>query len=104
MRVDLNQLATEPLQKSKPDRTRAAAAGGEHANEIAIPDQTHFSFDQSRVKSLASQALAHPEVRQQRVDLLRQSLGKGEYSISDSRVADAVIADLTNGSTAQRSE
>ena len=66
-----------------------------------MSDQTHFSFDQTRVKLLQTQALAQPEVRQQRVDLLRQSLGKGEYSVSDNKLADAIIADLTNGSGTQ---
>jgi anti-sigma28 factor (negative regulator of flagellin synthesis) len=53
------------------------------------------------VRALETQALAQPEVRQQRVDLLRQSLGKGEYAVSDTQLADAILADITNGSSAQ---
>jgi anti-sigma28 factor (negative regulator of flagellin synthesis) len=45
--------------------------------------------------------MAQPEVRQQRVELLRQSLGKGEYVVSDGQVADAMLADLTSGSAEQ---
>jgi flagellar biosynthesis anti-sigma factor FlgM len=99
MRIDLTNYGTEPVDSSKHDRTRGAAA--EHGGETAVPDQTHLSFDQSRVRALESQALAQPEVRQQRVELLRQSLGKGEYSVSDNQLADAIIADLTSGSAAQ---
>jgi anti-sigma28 factor (negative regulator of flagellin synthesis) len=42
--------------------------------------------------------MAQPEVRQERVDLLRQSLGKGEYAVSDGQIADAMLADITAGS------
>jgi anti-sigma28 factor (negative regulator of flagellin synthesis) len=45
--------------------------------------------------------MAQPEVRQQRVELLRQSLGKGEYLVSDGQVADAMLADLTSGRARQ---
>jgi flagellar biosynthesis anti-sigma factor FlgM len=64
-------------------------------------DQAHFSFDNTRVRALESEVMAQPEVRQQRVDLLRQSLGKGEYAISDGQIADAMLADLTAGSAGQ---
>ena len=101
MRVDLKNYGTESVDSSKPDRARPGPASSEHAVEATVPDHTHFSFSQTRVRALASQALAQPEVRQQRVDLLRQSLGKGEYSVSDTQVADAIIADLTSGSVDQ---
>ena len=101
MRVDLTTYGTESVDNAKPDRTRTASAASEHGSDTAVPDQTHFSFDQTRVRALASQVLAQPEVRQQRVELLRQSLGKGEYSVSDTQLADAILADLTSGSAAQ---
>ena len=99
MRVDLKNYGTEPVGSSKQDRNRRAT--GELGSETAASDQAHFSFDQTRVSALQTQALAQPEVRQRRVDLLRQSLGKGEYSVSDSKIADAIIADLTSGSAGQ---
>ena len=101
MRVDLTNYGTESVDKGKQDRAHAATTTSEHGSETAVPDHTHFSFDQTRVRALESQVLAQPEVRQQRVDLLRQSLGKGEYSVSDNQLADAIIADLTSGSAAQ---
>jgi flagellar biosynthesis anti-sigma factor FlgM len=101
MRVDLTNHGTEQVDSSRKDRSRATPVASERGSETAVPDQTHISFDQTRLRSLASQALAQPEVRQQRVDLLRQSLGKGEYSVSDTQIADAIIADLTSGSAGQ---
>lgn len=101
MRVDPKTYGTELVDNSKTDRTRATPKSGEREANIAEPDQTRFSFDQTRLRALETQVLAQPEVRQQKVDLLRQSLGKGEYSVSDGQVADAIIADLTSGSASQ---
>lgn len=99
MRVDLRTIGTEPANSGKTDRTHATQA--ELGNETPALDQASFSFDQSRVRSLENQVLAQPEVRQQRVELLRQSLGKGEYAVSDGQVAEAMLADLTSGSAGQ---
>ncbi|MFY9561127.1 MAG: flagellar biosynthesis anti-sigma factor FlgM [Terriglobales bacterium] len=101
MRVDLTTHGTEPADKGKTDRTRPAPPSEQHASETAAPDQTRFSFDQARVRALEGQVLAQPEVRQQRVELLRQALGKGEYAVSDGQVADAMLADLAAGSAGQ---
>jgi flagellar biosynthesis anti-sigma factor FlgM len=101
MRVDLKTYGTESTDNGKTDRSRPTPAPSEQGNATATHDQTHFSFDQTRVKALATQVLAQPEVRQQKVDLLRQSIGKGEYAVSDNQVADAIIADLTSGSAGQ---
>jgi len=101
MRVDLKTYGTESPDTGKTDRARAAPAPNEQGSETVAHDQTRFSFDQTRLRALASEALAQPEVRQQRVDLLRQSLGKGEYAVSDHQIASAIIADLTSGSAGQ---
>jgi len=101
MRVDLRTSGTETADSAKTDRARATPATGEGGNLNSALDQTHFSFDHTRVRALEGEVMAQPEVRQQRVELLRQSLGKGEYVVSDGQVADAILADLTNGSAGQ---
>lgn len=97
MRVNLASYGTESVN-SKPDRTRAAPDGRERPDKTVARDKIQFSFDTARLRSLGTRVLAQPEIRQQRVDLLRQLIGKGEYSVSDNQLADAIIADLTNGS------
>lgn len=101
MRVDLRTSGTEPAEHGKTDRARATPASDGHGNDTAALDQTRFSFDHTRVRALEGQVLAQPEVRQQRVELLRQALGKGEYAVSDGQVADAMLADLANGNAGQ---
>ena len=98
MRVDLRTTGAEAADTGKTDRTRPASAAGVQGSTL---DQAHFSFDNTRVRALESEVMAQPEVRLHRVDLLRQSLGKGEYAISDGQIADAMLADLTAGSAGQ---
>ena len=101
MRVDLRTSGTEAADSGKTDRAHSTPVIGEHGNKAAALDQTHFSFDHTRVRALESQVMAQPEVRQQRVELLRHSLGKGEYAVTGGQVADAMVADLTSGSDGQ---
>jgi flagellar biosynthesis anti-sigma factor FlgM len=46
------------------------------------------------VQTLEAAVLAQPEVREQKVDALRQAVGKGEYAVSDTQIADAISADF----------
>lgn len=101
MKVDAAKNGRDAVDDGKPDRNRLAAPASHCGSDKAAPDRARIAFDQSLVQTLETQALAQPEVRQQRVDLLRQLLGKGEYSVSDTQLADAILADITNVSLAQ---
>jgi flagellar biosynthesis anti-sigma factor FlgM len=104
MRVDLRTFGIGPADEKKTERATTARAPDQAAGETASPDKTRFSFDQARVHSLESQVLAQPEVRPEKVELLRQAVGKGEYAVSEGQIAEALIADLAAGSAGQRSE
>jgi flagellar biosynthesis anti-sigma factor FlgM len=101
MRVDLRTYGTEPADNGKTSNARPAPTSSERENAPVTLDRARFSFDQTRVRTLEREVLAQPEVRQQRVELLRQSLGKGEYAVSDGQVADALLADLSSGGAGQ---
>jgi flagellar biosynthesis anti-sigma factor FlgM len=58
-------------------------------------DQTRLSFDQTRVQSLEAHVLAQPEIREAKVQSLRQAIGNGGYSVPASQVADALISELS---------
>jgi flagellar biosynthesis anti-sigma factor FlgM len=53
-------------------------------------DWTSFHSDSNSVRSLTSQALSSPEVRQGTVDALRQSVNSGQYQADAGRIADAI--------------
>jgi len=115
MRVNLNTPPMEP-PVGPPDKGRATGNGfpepivhnratGNHFPEpiqresaTGGVDQVHFSFDPARVQSLQAQALAQPDVREAKVAGLQQAIAKGEYAVSASQVADAMVADLGGGS------
>ena len=96
MRVDLQTHGVEGPEKGKP--RRAAKSSAAKAEPSATVDQASLSFDRVRLHALASQAMAQPEVRGQKVEALRQAVGKGEYAVSDGQIADAIVADLRGGS------
>ena len=101
MRVDLRTYGLAPPEEKKTDRAGQSTAAEKQGSETAALDQARFSFDQVRVKSLEGEVLAQPEVREQKVELLRQALGKGEYAVNEGQVADAILADLAPGSAGQ---
>ena len=94
MRVDFTTSGLEPPEKSTTGRARHAAGAGTEANSISGVDQTRFSFDQTLVQSLEAHVLAQPEIREAKVQPLQQAIGKGEYSVPASLVADALVTEL----------
>lgn len=114
MRVDFTNFGVEPPDQGKPGRaaqtgnsgsgassgikgsTSSSASSNASSNTSGV-DQTRFSFDQARVQSLQAQVLAQPEIREAKVRSLQQAIGNGEYSVPASRIADALVADLSSG-------
>jgi len=106
MRVDFTNLGLEAPEKSKASRAgsagTASASGAQTGASAATEggagvDQTSLSFDQAKVQSLATQALAAPEVRQEKVGPLQQAVASGNYTVDSGKVADAVAAELASG-------
>jgi flagellar biosynthesis anti-sigma factor FlgM len=98
MRVDFTSSGLEPPEKGTTGRAGHAEPSGTGAetgaNNISGVDQTRFSFDQTRVQSLEAHVLAQPEIREAKVQSLRQAIGNGEYSVPASQVADALVSEL----------
>ncbi len=99
MRVVLNSINSEALESSKSSRAaqslsslgpRATAPAGGNSSS----DQASFSFDQIRVQSLTAQALAQPEVREAKVQSLRQAIHQDQYSVSPGQIAEALARDF----------
>ena len=110
MRVDFTNFGVEPPDQGKPGRAAQTGNSGSGAtsgikgstsssasSNTSGVDQTRFSFDQARVQSLQAQVLAQPEIREAKVRSLQQAIGNGEYSVPASRIADALVADLSSG-------
>jgi flagellar biosynthesis anti-sigma factor FlgM len=96
MRVNLSTNGMEPPDKGTSARIRHPEPNLPE-NTAAGVDQAHFSFDQTRVRSLETQVLAQPEIREAKVTALQQAIAKGEYATSANQVADAMLAELGGG-------
>jgi flagellar biosynthesis anti-sigma factor FlgM len=70
--------------------TARASSGGQASTQGAAQDWTSFHSDSNSVRSLTSQALSSPEVRQGTVDALRQSVNSGQYKLDAATIADAI--------------
>ena len=93
MRIDLNPSAMTELGRSS-DATAGPQPGD--ATALAAPngeDIAHLSSGSDAVQKLKLQLDALPDVRQQRVNALRQAISDGTYAISPHSIATAMLAD-----------
>ena len=90
MRIDLtqataSQIATEPSPKQVNVDNIAASdvdAGG---------DRTTLTSAQQSLSDLVSMAMSSPEIRQDRVDSLKQSISNGTYQLDPEKIAASMI-------------
>ena len=101
MRIDLN-LAPQPLPESPRSSTPASgqAISSSGSGTLAVQDQAQLSGSHSQVLALVAQASQFPEVRAERIHVLRQAIQSGQYQASPEEVADAIFAHLIAGSAA----
>jgi negative regulator of flagellin synthesis FlgM len=88
MRIDsnqplINQVATDCSAKTS---GKSAKSSGSASN-----DKASFSVDASSISSLEAQALAAPEVRQDRVNALREAIRSGSYDVDPGQIAGAML-------------
>jgi flagellar biosynthesis anti-sigma factor FlgM len=77
-------LPAESVAVKVSNNERASTQGA------ATQDWTSFQSDSNSVRTLTSQALASPEIRQGTVDALRQSVDSGQYPVDATKIAAAI--------------
>jgi flagellar biosynthesis anti-sigma factor FlgM len=89
MRVNLNQAA----QTAAESNTAASAARNNQAaaNNVFGEDQAQLSGVHVQVQALAAQVAQLPEVRQERVNALRQVVSEGSYQPGPEQTAQAML-------------
>jgi flagellar biosynthesis anti-sigma factor FlgM len=93
MRIDLNQGA-QPLSDSSQASNLATTGDGSSRSGAMGEDQTQLSGVHVQVQTLATQALQLPEIRQERVNALRQTILGGDYQLGSNQVAEAVFGHM----------
>jgi flagellar biosynthesis anti-sigma factor FlgM len=75
---------------------KVSNSGPASTPNVATQDWTSFHSDSSSVRTLTSQALTSPEVRQGTVDALRQSVNSGQYQVDATKIAAAISNSFGN--------
>jgi flagellar biosynthesis anti-sigma factor FlgM len=96
MRIDLNH-ESQPLpetSRSSAQSTAAAATSASASQTLGGEDQAELSGAHAQVQALVAQASQLPEIREERVQVLRQAVVDGSYSTNPEDVAGALFAHL----------
>jgi flagellar biosynthesis anti-sigma factor FlgM len=97
MRIDAALPLPENQSPSKVASTGSSAQQGRPAPVESGQDQAQLSVDSATVQQLKTSLSQVPEVRQARVDALRQAVGSGNYQVSNQQLSDAIRSDLLAG-------
>lgn len=93
MRIDLNPSAMPELDRSQGSGRAAKSAessiSGVPANQ---DDMASLSTGSDAVAAMRTQLDNVPDVRQQRVEALRQSISQGTYAISPQGIAEGMLS------------
>ena len=90
MKVELNQPTLDPVTTSQ---GTPAEVTGDHPLHAPEEDKATLSTDKASVDALAAQALRSPEIRQDKVEALRQSIKSGQYKVDPDAIADAIVGE-----------
>jgi flagellar biosynthesis anti-sigma factor FlgM len=94
MRIDGPLPFSENLQPEKVGRSGSSTQQSSSPPVDSGQDQAQLSVDNGTIQQLKTSLSQVPEVRQDRVDALRQAVGNGSYQISDQQLSDAMGSDL----------
>jgi negative regulator of flagellin synthesis FlgM len=90
MRVGLfNSTASELA--SELSSQQVGAKNSAKANSAAQEDRATLTSGSTTVSSLVSKALESPEVRQDKVDNLRQAVESGQYKVEPDKIASSIL-------------
>jgi flagellar biosynthesis anti-sigma factor FlgM len=100
MRIDSNYVSQAlPENEGSTSAASSGKTGATASSAVASPlgeDQAQLSGVHVQVQALVAQALQLPEVRQERVQALRQAVSSGQYQPSPQEVAGALLANVTS--------
>lgn len=99
MRID-PQYAPQPLPEADRRSSGQAAASSSASRLQSGEDQAQFSGAHVQVEALAAQAAQLPEIRQERVQSLRDVVRSGAYMSDPKKTAGAMVAQMISGPAA----
>jgi flagellar biosynthesis anti-sigma factor FlgM len=94
MKVDLNSVDSSTLSSvtsAQRGQNANAAASATPAEPEVGEDKTTLSSDSASIKALTTKAMESSEVRQDKIEALRQAIKSGQYKIEPDKIAQAMI-------------
>jgi len=93
MRIDLITNPMPELGRSQTSGTSASVATGPTGGVPSNADDVaQLSTGSAAISNLRAQLDAVPDIRQQRVESLRQAISAGQFTISPERIAAGMLA------------
>lgn len=89
MRIDLTQATTSQIA-SEPS-SKPLGAQGATVSDAAGEDRTTLSSTRQSLSTLVSSAMSSPEIRQDKVDSLKQAIVSGKYELDPNKIAESMI-------------
>ena len=84
----------QDITSNKVGGVDAAKVKGQSDSIGLSQDETELSADLKKVQELKTQLATMPEVRQERVQQLKNAISDGTYEVDSGKIADAMITDL----------
>jgi flagellar biosynthesis anti-sigma factor FlgM len=97
MRIDVNHEPQSLPETSRSSAESTSAAASSSASASPVPggeDQADLSGAHAQVQALVAEASQLPEIREERVQALRQAVERGGYSTSPDAVAGALVGHM----------
>ena len=94
MRIDLHVRSSEATESSRSTGSNGAKNKAAAAETAAVQaDETHLSSHQARVQKLEQVAQNVPDMRHERVQVLKTAIQEGRYQPPAEQVAEAMLSD-----------
>ncbi len=90
MRIDLNRAAAGQIANELASASKRVESSKLH-KASAAEDKATLSSDSVSISTLANKAMEHPEIRQDKVDAIRQRIESGSYKIDHGKIADVIL-------------
>jgi negative regulator of flagellin synthesis FlgM len=85
--------AIQAAKNSRAEKADSKPVSSRGKKALAAEDKIEFSSKGAEVGKLVDQLKQFPDVRQDRVDSLRQKIQSGEYRPASEEIADAILKD-----------
>lgn len=89
MQINLNNVPNTDIDVDKSSSSKVSQQPAT-ANTATVADRASLKNGSATVQSLQQQALAVPEVRQDKVDALKQQIQSGQYNANPAETAKAM--------------